>query len=118
MKRFMIMSAMVLLGLVSSVRAGGLCGCKEHCMVPPEECPDCTPPCDKLLRLGSLCGCDHAHCLIEDLHGCTCCDRIKAAKKLGHRLHADFCACPEVLTALIEAMQCDPCWEVRRQAAW
>jgi hypothetical protein len=56
--------------------------------------------------------------LIEELHGDTCCDRISAARKLGHRLHADFCANPEVLSALINALQCDPCFEVREAAAW
>jgi hypothetical protein len=63
-------------------------------------------------------GCAHVSKLIDELHGNTCCERIKAAKKLGSRLHADFCANPEVLAALINALQCDPCWEVRRAAAW
>src|SRR5437588_400219 len=46
------------------------------------------------------------------------CERIKAVKKLGHRLHADFCCDPAVLETLIAALQCDKCWEVRRAAAW
>jgi hypothetical protein len=56
--------------------------------------------------------------LIERLHGDTCCERIEAARKLGNRLHADFCDDPAVLSALIAALRCDPCWEVRRTAAW
>jgi hypothetical protein len=48
----------------------------------------------------------------------NCCDRITAAQKLGHRWNADFCCDPSVLEALIGALQCDPCWEVRRAAAW
>jgi hypothetical protein len=47
-----------------------------------------------------------------------CCDRIRAARKLGSRLHADYCSDPCVLNALIGALQCDKCWEVRRAAAW
>jgi hypothetical protein len=51
--------------------------------------------------------------------GCPCCcDRIKAAENLGSRLHADFCCTPEVLSALTGALANDPCWEVRRAAAW
>jgi hypothetical protein len=49
--------------------------------------------------------------------GC-CCDRIKAAEKLGCRLTVDFCCNPEVLGALAQALQCDSCWEVRVAAAW
>jgi hypothetical protein len=56
--------------------------------------------------------------LIEELHASTCCERIRAVKKLGHPLHPDFCENPEVLDALIHALQCDPCWEVREAAAW
>jgi hypothetical protein len=118
MKRFIFLSITFLIGLSTSSQAGGLCGCEGRCITPPPPtCPDCTCPCD-LHRIGSVFGCEHANKLIEDLHACTCCDRIKAAKKLGHRLHADFCANPEVLAALINALQCDPCWEVRREAAW
>src|SRR5207249_5284429 len=47
-----------------------------------------------------------------------CCDRIRAAEKLGSRLHADFCCDPEVLSALVRALHCDACWEVRKTAAW
>lgn len=43
--------------------------------------------------------------------------RKKAAEKLGCRFCTDFCRTPEVLTALIAALHCDGCWEVRRAAA-
>jgi len=43
--------------------------------------------------------------------------RKTAAAKLGCRWHADFCRTPEVLTALIAALHCDVCWEVRLAAA-
>jgi hypothetical protein len=56
--------------------------------------------------------------LIEHLANGDCCERIAAARKLGSRLHADFCEDPGVLGALIAALHCDPCWEVRRAAAW
>jgi hypothetical protein len=47
-----------------------------------------------------------------------CCDRIKAARRLGYRFNADFCCNPEVLDALTRALLCDSCWEVRKAAAW
>jgi len=49
---------------------------------------------------------------------CDCCERVSAAEKLGCRLHADYCACPAILDALIEALLCDTCPPVRRAAAW
>jgi hypothetical protein len=52
------------------------------------------------------------------LGGPCCCDRIKAAENLGSRIHADFCCVPEVLSALTNALANDPCWEVRKAAAW
>src|ERR1700730_1867414 len=78
MKRIMIFSITVLLGMSTTTWAGGFClGCKERCTEPPHpSCPDCTCPCDQL-RLPTLYGCEHVKCLIEDLHGATCCDRIK-----------------------------------------
>jgi hypothetical protein len=44
-----------------------------------------------------------------------CCDRIKAVEKLG--LVGDYRCDPEVLAALVKALECDTCWEVRRAAA-
>jgi hypothetical protein len=61
---------------------------------------------------------DHAQKLIDELACDDGCKRISAVKKLGSRLHADFCQEPAVLEALLRALQCDPCWGVRRQAAW
>jgi hypothetical protein len=94
-------------------------GC-GHCLVPPPPfCPKCTSPCDKY-RL-CLCPAWHAketHVWIERLLRCSNAQaRKKAAVKLGCRWHADFCQTPGVLTALIAALHCDSCWEVRRAAA-
>jgi hypothetical protein len=98
------------------------CGAPEcgHCIVPPPPyCPKCTYPCDKY-RL-CLCSARHAKetpVWIERLLRCSNSQaRRQAAVKLGCRWHADFCRTPEVLTALIAALHCDACWEVRRAAA-
>lgn len=118
MRRTTTLALAGLLALAAPGRAGFPCGCTTRCTVPPPpDCPDCSCPCDHRLP-GALFGAEHAHKLICELHGETCCERIKAAKKLGHRMHADFCGDPAVLEALIGALQCDPCWEVRRAAAW
>jgi len=61
---------------------------------------------------------EHARNLINELDGKDSCKRVAAVKKLGCRLHADYCLDPAVLDALLHALQCDPCWEVRRAAAW
>jgi hypothetical protein len=119
MKHLFGLSTLVLLGLATSGWAAGLCNLGVHCVEPPApDCPDCSCPCDH--RLG-LCLADSkcVHKAIDALcSGETCCARIKAAKKLGHRLCADFCRDPEVLNALVQALLSDPCWEVRREAAW
>jgi hypothetical protein len=120
MKRLFALSAVTLLGLATSGWAGGLCNLGVHCTEPPEpDCPDCSCPCGHRLSLCTKAKCAKSQKLIETLcSGECCCERIKAAKKLGCRLHADFCADPEVLTALAQALLGDPCWEVRREAAW
>ncbi len=94
-------------------------GC-GHCIVPPPSfCPKCTCPCDEC----RLCLCPawkakEARIWIEQLLHCpNFAARKTAAAKLGCRWHADFCQTPEVLTALIAALHCDACWEVRRVAA-
>jgi hypothetical protein len=118
MKRLFVLTVAAMLGVSASAWAGSLfCNHGVHCITPPcPDCPDCGCPCDH--RLPALFG-GHADKTICELNSAECCcDRIKAAKKLGCRLHADFCANPEVLSALIAALQCDPCWEVRREAAW
>ncbi|HEY7310784.1 MAG TPA: HEAT repeat domain-containing protein [Gemmataceae bacterium] len=93
---------------------GPPCG---HCIVPPPPFhPKCTCPCDEC-RL-RLCSAKEAPIWIEQLLTCSNFEgRKKAAAKLGCRWHADFCQTPEVLTALIAALHCDVCWEVRRAAA-
>jgi HEAT repeats len=120
MKRSLTLVALALLGLQGAARAEVL-DCLNHgvhCMCPSPTCPDCSGPCEHRLH---LCTCHKqaaAQKLIEQL-GSTCtCDRLHAAEKLGCRLHADFCCSPEILGALIHALQCDPCWEVRKAAAW
>jgi hypothetical protein len=117
MKRLFGLSLVALFTLAASAWAGGpLCNCGIHCIVPPPpNCPDCSCPCEHRLH---LCNSEHCHKLIEELCQGDCCARIKAARKLGHRLHADFCSDPEVLEALIGALQCDSCWKVREAAAW
>jgi hypothetical protein len=120
MKRLICLSVLALLGLSVPGWAGWFECCNHgiHCIVPPcPDCPDCSDPCCHRHGL-TLGGQEHCCKLIEELHACCCCDRVKAAHKLGCRLHADFCACPELLPALVHALQCDTCWEVRREAAW
>jgi len=123
MKYVTCLTAAGLLGLAAAAW-GGDCkgpGCGPQCKeIPPPDCPDCgSCPCDK--RLFHHCSAwktEHAHKLIEQLHCDDSCERIKAASKLGSCLHADFCCDPEVLDALADALLGDPCWEVRRAAAW
>jgi len=119
MKRLFSMSLTALLALAASAWGGGfLCNCTS-CMVPPApRCPDCSCPCDHGLHFCPQWQSEHAHQLICKLQDCSCCERIRTVKKLGCRLHADFCCDHDVLEALINALQCDTCWEVRRAAAW
>jgi hypothetical protein len=118
MKRLIPAAFAVLLGLAaSSAQAGLLCGCNQCICPPAPDCPDCSSPCDHF-RLPSLFGAEHAQKLICTLTSGDCCERLKAAKSLGCRMHADYACNPEVLAALIHALQCDTCWEVRKAAAW
>jgi hypothetical protein len=55
--------------------------------------------------------------LLDDLQCDNVCRRVRAVHKLGHRLHANFCAEPEVLDGLLGALLCDCAWEVRWTAA-
>ncbi len=120
MKRLIGLALAALLTAAAPSWAGFFClNCGIHCMVPPPpRCPACDCPCDHGHHHCPAWKSRHAQELIEKLHTGDCCCRIEAAKKLGCRLHADFCCNPEVLDALIGALQCDPCWEVRRHAAW
>lgn len=108
----------------SALWAGGRnkcagCGC-EHCIVPPPPfCSQCTCPCDECrLRLCPPWQAKEARIWADRLLRCSNFQaRKQAAAKLGCRWHADFCQSPEILTALIAALHCDGCWEVRRTAA-
>jgi hypothetical protein len=120
MRRIVVLSLGALLALAAPGWAGVPClGCPgPSCYpIPCPTCPDCSCPCDHRLHLTPFGAC-HADRFIEQLNGGDCCERIAAARKLGSRLHADFCENPAVLNALIAALRCDPCWEVRRAAAW
>jgi hypothetical protein len=121
MRRKLSIALLALVGLAAPTWAAGLrSGCCPDCTpIPPPDCPDCSCPCEHRLHL-TLFGSEHAQQFIATLNDCggDCCERIKAAKKLGSRLHADFCCDPCVLDALIAALLTDPCWEVRRAAAW
>jgi hypothetical protein len=121
MRRIVPLALLTLAGLALHARAGGLlCHCAKKCVTPGEPCClECNCPCDHRLSL-TLCGPEHAACYIETLRNCdaSCCERIKAAKKLGCRLHADVCRDHCVLEALLTALLSDPCSEVRRAAAW
>jgi hypothetical protein len=121
MKRTFGLTVIALFSLATSAWSSCfLClHCGVHCMVPPPpNCPDCSCPCDHRLNLCPQWKSEHAQKLIDELQTCDCCERIHAVKKLGHRLHADFCNDPCVLEVLISSLQCDTCWEVRRAAAW
>jgi len=107
MKRILCLSALTLVGLASSALGGGHLACLNcgiHCICPPEECPDCSNPCDRWFHHCSCRKSEQARKFIDQLSGECCCDRIKAAHHLGSRLHADFCCDPEVLTALVHAL--------------
>jgi hypothetical protein len=115
MKRFLMLAAVSLLGLQGLAWAADPClNHGIHCICPPHTCPDCSGPCEHRLHLAM----GNPEKLIEQLSGACICDRLHAAEKLSCRLHADFCCNPEILSALIRALQCDPCWEVRKAAAW
>jgi hypothetical protein len=118
MKRLFILSAAALLGWTASANAWGLChghGCE--CKPVPEPCCDeCTDACCKGHHLLGCSG--RAQTILCDLTSGDCCVRIRAAKRLGHRWNGHFCCDCDLLPGLVRALLCDPCWEVRRAAAW
>jgi hypothetical protein len=120
MRRLFVLALPALVGLAAAARAGDGDGkCKTRYLVPPPaDNPSCPCPCDKRMSLCVM-GRDHAHKYVDKL-SCDqpCCARIKAVKKLGNRLCADFCKDPDVLNALLDALYFDSCWKVRRAAAW
>ena len=118
MNRLACLSAAVLLTATFSAWGGGLCCSKGPRPEPEAYCPDCNCPCDKGIHHCWAWKSEEAHKLIEELSSCDFCDRIQAAKKLGCRVHGDFCCDPEILAALTHALLCDTCWEVRHAAAW
>jgi hypothetical protein len=123
MRRIFPIALLGLLALAAPSWAGCLsCGLHSGCCPgctptpPPEQC-DCGCPCGHRLHMNFF---DRSSEYIATLQDCNsnCCERIKAAEKLGCRLHADYCCDPGIAEALIAALQCDPCWEVRKAAAW
>jgi hypothetical protein len=111
MKRILFLTAAALVGLTgANARAG-------DCDKPGCDGLGCGDPCSKL-RLGPIFSPAHAQKLIEQLRSDEPKHRIDAARKLGCRLHADFCKSPEVLDALTQALSSDVAWQVRWQAAW
>jgi hypothetical protein len=82
-----------------------------------EPCTDCDP-----------CGNRHHFCLpwmaaktdklLNELHDSHPDCRASAARKLGNRLYTDFCCHPEIVPALVHALQCDDCFLVRKEAAY
>ncbi len=120
MKHLLGMGAAALLALVAASHswAAGCCKDKCHCITPPPaDCPDCSDPCCHKCRIGCPFGAEHTQKLKDQLCDGNCCERVKAVKKLGCCLHADICKCPDVVSAIVHALQCDTCWEVRREAA-
>jgi len=126
MKRTLLYSVAAVLALTARAATAGDCNggdcasCSKHCKcISGEYCPDCSCPCDHCHEpfVPTLFGDAHAQKLIEQLCQGDCCARIKAAHKLGCRLHVDFCKSHDVVPALIKALFCDTCWEVRREAA-
>jgi HEAT repeats len=119
MRRTVEITLLVLLGLTGSSQAGWP-WFSRPLDDNPAACPNCAEdesgPCDHRWSL-TIYGQDHAHQLIEMLACGEACKRAEAVKKLGSRLHADYCSDPAVLTALLNALHCDPSWEVRRAAA-
>ena len=120
MRRLLGLSIVCVLGWAAPSWAGFLC-CNHgiHCIQPPPPpCPDCSEPCCDGHHRCSCRKSERTQELLQQLHADCCCDRISAARTLGCRRHADFCCDPDVLTALVHALQCDTCWEVRKTAAW
>lgn len=60
----------------------------------------------------------HTAKLLEELDDCHYRCRADAAHKLGSKLHTDFCCQPKIVGALVHTLQCDPCYVVRKKAAY
>ena len=119
MKRYFSVPILIAAALACGWEKPFVClNCGVHCMEPQPFCPDCSCPCDKGLHFCSPRRSEKTHQLISDLCRDGCCDRIRAAEKLGCRLYADWCCDADVVPALTHAVQFDSCWEVRKAAAW
>jgi HEAT repeat len=116
--RICMLSAVTLLAVGQSARSIGFVCCNKgiHCICPPPECcPDCTPCEGHHFRYPGQA--ERAETYIKQLQCECCCDRIEAARKFWHRWNGDVCCDPAVEPALLHALLCDTCWEVRRAAA-
>lgn len=90
-----------------------------HCLPQlPTPCDGCGCPCADGHHRCSPRKAARANALVAQLCAPGCCERIEAARKLAHRWNGDFCCDPEIEPALIRALLCDTCWEVRRAAGW
>jgi hypothetical protein len=121
MRRAIAVAFVALCAAAGPGRAGTDAPCcnGKYVTPPPPPCLDCSCPCDKhRLAVFTLFCPEHVVALLDELRCDNPRQRLKVVKKLGCRLHADFCAEPEVLDALVGALLCDGCWEVRRAAAW
>ena len=112
MKRLVCLAAAALLCGAAYAAAGPYCH-GPTCIFPPASCPDCTDPCCHALSLNM--SPDKPLC---ELNAHDCCARIRAARKLGHKLCYNFCVDDAILGGLVHSLLADPCWEVRKQAAW
>jgi hypothetical protein len=121
MKRILGLSAAALLSWTAAADAGFFCHkcAGDHCKpMPPTPPCDCGDPCAEGHHHCSAWKSKRAHKLLEELCAEDCCTRIHAARKLAHRFNGDFCCDCDILPALVKALLSDPCWEVRRAAAW
>lgn len=119
MRRALAVAVLALGWMAGSLLAGSHKRRGDGCTLPSQHCPDCSGPCDHC-RLPAFLhgGTEHVQELLEDLASGDDCERQQIVRKLGCQFHADFCANPEVLETLIGILLGDPCWQVRREAAW
>jgi hypothetical protein len=119
MKRLFCLSVAALLGWTVMASAAPILCHRDYCReTPAPNCQDCSEPCCNGWHLGASWKEGRVHKLVCDLQACDCCTRIRAAKHLGMRLNGNFCCNHDLLPALLHALLCDPCWEVRQAAAW
>ncbi len=119
MRRMRALTAWSLVVLAVSGEAGPACpvGLVRAPRCEPAPCPHCSCPCCHRPCWLALCRGGRVRKLIEELRCARTWRRILAARKLGCRVDADCWAYPQVGDALIEALLCDGCSEVRQAAA-